>query len=44
MKFSEIPYERPDVEKNRTVAADAAEKVFFHGFPPKIETIGFFYM
>ena len=27
MKFSEIPYERPDVEKNRTVAADAAEKI-----------------
>ena len=27
MKFSEIPYERPDVEKNRTVAAKAKKKI-----------------
>ena len=31
-------------QRAHAAAADAAEKVFFHGFPPKIETIGFFYM
>lgn len=38
MKFSEIPYERPDVEKNRTVAANAAEKIRSAATPEEAKT------